>query len=657
MLKKIFIPLSLLTGLIFCSCAPEHSDIVLSKFDDQKVTMGEFENAYMKNVGDSAKTKNDSLADYKNFLDVYTKFKMKLEDAKSKGLDKDPELISELNDYKNKIGITLFLDKKIVAPGIKDLYNKRKYELRVSHIMFRVDSTSEEKVKELANAVLDSIQHGANFAEMAKKYSDDIYSKMKGGDIYYITGGELPKAFEDAAYNTPVGHVYPKLVRSPYAYHIIKVIEKRDRVPAVRLSHIFIPFKTDNGKVDSAGPKLKIDSILAMAKSGEDFAELAEKYSGDPSTKAKGGDLGFVSRRRLIQPLDEPAFNLKVGEISDVVKSPYGYHILKVTDKKDIPSFKDDEQELKEIFRKSRYNEEYDSLVNSLKKEYKLTINGSNLDYLISNADSSKVGDDSSLAQEVKGKLLYSFDGDSVSSDQFLEALNQDQNSQGKLLSSEFITSALRKNTGDSLIAKKAENFEATDSTYKALMSEYKDGIYVFKLEQDEIWNKINSDSTNLYNYYLQNKDKYTWPDRVDFSEIFNTKDSVINLVYKKLKEGISFDSLAIKYTERPGYQSRAGHFEIENANNSQLSSTANGLQGPGDYSEPFKYSNGYSIVMLNKKLPAGPKTFAEAKPEVAADYQDAESKKLQDAYAEKLINKYKPVYFYDKLSEAFKSK
>jgi peptidyl-prolyl cis-trans isomerase SurA len=657
MFKKIFIPSAFLISLIFYSCAPEHSNIVLSKFDDQNVTMGEFEKAYLKNAADTAKTKEDSLADLKNFLNVYTQFRMKLADAKSRGYASNPGIQEEMNDYKDKIGITLFLDTKIVQPGIKELYERRKYEVRISHIMFRFDAADQEKVKSLAEAVLDSIKHGADFAEMAKKYSEDMYSKMKGGDIYYITGGELPKSLEDAAYNTPVGQVYPELVRSPYGYHIIKVTDKRKRIPEIRVSHIFIPFGKKGSKEDSAEAKAKIDSILVMAKSGQDFAELAKKYSEDPSTKSKGGDLGFVSRRKLIIPLDEPAFNLKVGEISGVVESPFGYHILKVTDEKEMPSFKSDQEQLKSIFQKNQYNDEYDSLVNSLKVKYNFKVDGKNLDYISSNADTMTIGKDSLLIQKVKGKLLYSFDHDSVSSDQFLNTLNQNQNNWGKKLTLEYVTEQLKNLSSDSLIQKDAQKFEETDSTYKALMNEYRDGIYVFKIEQDEIWNKIDADSSNLYQYYLQNKDKYQSADRVDFSEIYNTKDSVINEVYNDLKNGASFDSLAKKYTERPGFREKAGHFGVEDVEASELSKAADSLNNAGDYSKPFKYSDGYSIVMLNNKLPAGPKTFDEAKAEVSANYQDAESKKLRDAYIQELINKYHPIYYYDELSEAFKSK
>ncbi len=651
MQKKILISISLFAGLILYSCAPQHSQIILSKFDNENVNMGEFEKAYQKNTEGNVEADKDSLDKLKDYLKLYTQFKMKVLYAKEKGYDKDSELQEEFKNYKSDVAQSLYLDSTIVEPGIKELYQRRKYELRISHIMFRTNSTNEEKQKSLATAVLDSILHGANFAKMAMRYSEDIYTKTKGGDISYVTAGELPKSIEDAAYSTPVGQVYPKLVKSKYGYHIIKVTDKKDRIPAIEVCHIFVNFKRENGKVDSAAARLKIDSALAKLKSGEDFAAVAKEYSEDPTTKDRGGVIGFVPRRKLIPALDTVAFSLKLGQISGVVTSPFGYHIVKVDKEEKIPPFDEDIKELKDIFKKSYYQDEYDSLVNHLKVKYNFKVDGGNLDYLISNADSSKVGDDSVLTQEAKGKLLYTFGDDSTYANQFLTQLNNDSKYSGMVLTSEILTKALREQSENGLIQMEAKEYFANDPYFQGLMKDYKDGIYIFKLEQDEVWNKVNTDSAKLYGYYLKNQDKYTFPDRVSFSEIFNMSDSVMNDIYNKLKDGASFDSLAKKYSERT-----IDH-KLEAVSSSLLTKKANELQNPGDYTEPFKDSGGHVIVMLSEKEAARPKTYEEAKAEVAADYQDLETKKLTNEFLDKLKEKYHPVYYYDKLSEAFPAK
>jgi peptidyl-prolyl cis-trans isomerase D len=98
----------------------------------------------------------------------------------------------------------------------------------------------------------------------------------------------------------------------------------------VRASHILL--KTE-GK-DEAEVKKQAEDLLAKAKAGADFAKLATEYSEDDSSKVKGGDLDFFGKGRMVPEFDKVAFSMKPGEISDLVKSQFGYHIIKVTDKK-----------------------------------------------------------------------------------------------------------------------------------------------------------------------------------------------------------------------------------------------------------------------------------------------------------------------------------
>lgn len=102
---------------------------------------------------------------------------------------------------------------------------------------------------------------------------------------------------------------------------------------SVRARHILLRvFPGDNDSV-KAEKKKKAKSILARIKQGEDFALLAREYSDDPS-KEKGGDMGYFARHTMVAPFDSAAFALAVGQVSEVVKSPFGYHIIKVEDKK-----------------------------------------------------------------------------------------------------------------------------------------------------------------------------------------------------------------------------------------------------------------------------------------------------------------------------------
>ena len=111
-------------------------------------------------------------------------------------------------------------------------------------------------------------------------------------------------------------------------------VRKQQRTPSsVRASHILIQVYPDDSQKEKKLAREKIENILMQAKAGENFAELARKYSEGPSS-INEGDLGFFSRDMMVKPFEDAAFSLMKGEISDVVETQFGYHIIKVTDQK-----------------------------------------------------------------------------------------------------------------------------------------------------------------------------------------------------------------------------------------------------------------------------------------------------------------------------------
>ncbi len=654
MFLRLSVLISVFLTFILASCSPEHSKIVLSEFGDRQITMGEFENVYTKNVGSFEKAKEDSLEKMKNFLELYTNFKMKLRDAEVRGFQADQALNDELLDYKKKVGVTYILEKDLVEPGIEDLYNKRKWELRVSHLMIRPDSTGMEGAKKTAQAVLDSIKNGADFVKMVKLYSQDTFSKPSGGDIFYITGGQLPFEFEDAAYATNVGEVHPEVVMTKFGAHIIKVTEKKERTPKIRASHILVAFQNENGPVDSSVAKAKADSILAQIKNGVDFAELASQYSDDPGSKTKSGDLGYFERRMMVKEFDEAAFKLGIGEVSDVVRTNYGYHIIKVTDREKYPTFDQDKEELKKLFKQTRYQAEYDALIANLKTKYNFSVNENTLSQIVGYSDTLKVGAENPNLTLFKDNVIYSYANNNVTAGNFYEKMGATSEFINKKINTDLLSSAISKFSSDDLLEEEALNLEKRDSVFASLMDDYKNGIYIFKLQEDEVWNKIEIDSVKLKQFYDDTKSNYVWGDRVDFSEIFARKDSLINYYYQLLKDGEHFDSLAVKYTERPGFKEKAGSFGLQDVKTTQQAVTANNLKNPGDYSNPFQTPGGWSIVKLNSKEASRIKTFEEAKAEVSGAFQESESKRLEKEYIDSLRKRYNPEINYDELTKAF---
>lgn len=132
-----------------------------------------------------------------------------------------------------------------------------------------------------------------------------------------------PKEFEKEV------KVSPQEVKEYYEYNLDRFIEEEK----VKARHILFRLKDGASKEEEEAVRKKAESVLKKAKEGKDFAELAKKYSEGP-TKDKGGDLGWFSRGRMVKPFEKAAFDLGKGEVSDLVRTRFGYHIIKVEDKR-----------------------------------------------------------------------------------------------------------------------------------------------------------------------------------------------------------------------------------------------------------------------------------------------------------------------------------
>jgi len=659
MFKKLLLIVGLLT-IMLMSCTPKHSEILVAKYGDDQIQMDEFEKAYAKNVGSLDVAKKDSVDKLKDFLDLYSVYKMKLKDAASRGFDKDSATTDELESYRKTIGASYYLENELYEKGIKDLYNKRSEELRISHLLIRTDTLSVVEAEKKCEDIIDRVNKGEKFEDLVKLYTDDKFSKDKGGDIYYITAGTIIPEFEDAAYSTPVGTVNPTPVKTKYGYHIIKVTNKMKRIPQIKASHILIRTQDNEGKPDSVG-KLKLTKeLLARIKGGEDFGKLASEYSDDPGSKTKNGELGYFARRQMVQSFDEAAFNLKVGEVSDIVESRFGYHIIKLLDKKQYPSYEDEKKQVRELYEKTRKNSDRDNLVKSLSEEMGYVLYENGLKSIVVqdtfNAALSSNYWESDYRNLVKDTDLFEINKVKYSLDDLVESNIKNDKNIGKKINQQLVRSLVKTFKDNKVIELKASKVLAKNDSFTSLMNEYKNGIYIFKLQEEEVWSKMDLDSSKINSLYEQTKKNYVFPDQAEFLEIFSRKDSLINEYYTQLQSGEDFENLAKKKTERIKFKTKAGNQGMVEISKSELGKQAFSLDNIGDYSKVFKYSNGWSIVKLLNKIESREKTFAEARAEVTSKFQDMESLRLEKEYKTKLEKTYNPKLFYDELKNAYKA-
>ena len=208
--------------------------------------------------------------------------------------------------------------------------------LSASHILVMHNESQRKppeinRTKEAAlariNEALAKVKGGADFAEIAKEYSD-CPSKLKGGDLGTFPSRMMAAPFSRATMDMEVGQI-SEPVETMFGYHVIK----RQKVVEIHARHILV-MHTESMRKPRTVTRTKEEALARIKEvqkklkaKDADFAALAQEYS-DCSSKSRGGDLGSFGKGRMAPQFEKAAFDLDVNQISDVVETPFGYHII-----------------------------------------------------------------------------------------------------------------------------------------------------------------------------------------------------------------------------------------------------------------------------------------------------------------------------------------
>jgi len=242
------------------------------------------------------------------------------------------------------------------------------YQLSNIFVVPKPDSAIEAEIRRKLQSVLDSIRAGGDFADFARRYSQDG-TAASGGDLGWAKRGTFVTEFEAAAFSLTEKGI-SGIVKTEFGFHLIQLLERRGE--SVHTRHILL--RVEKGAASDSAAIILLRELRSRALAGEPFAELAKKYSEDEETKALGGDLGTVTLDQLAPEFVEVVETMKSGEISEpqrvTLKNSYGYQIVWVRQR--IPAhamnLEDDYRRVEQValfFRRNRVNTEW---VEELKK-------------------------------------------------------------------------------------------------------------------------------------------------------------------------------------------------------------------------------------------------------------------------------------------------
>ncbi|MCX7550647.1 peptidylprolyl isomerase [Xanthomarina sp. F2636L] len=599
--------------------AQNPNDKVLFTVDNDPVYASEFTRVFNKNID---LVKDESQKNVDEYLKLFINYKLKLKEANTLGLDKKPTYLNELNSYKSQLAANYLTNSKVTDELIDEAYNRMINEIQASHILIRLNENPTPE---------DTLQAYNRLLKLRDRISAEGFETVKnevhnGKTVYaeelgYFTAFKMVYNFETAAYNTPVGEVSMPF-KTKFGYHIVVVTDQRASRGERTVAHIMV----NNQKKDRPhdNPESRINDIYLKLQQGEDFESLAKQFSEDQSSASKGGMLSpFTGGQLSSIEFENEAFALeKIGDVSKPFKTDFGWHIIKLYNKKSVESLEKMKGELEgKVKKDSRSKLINESLINDLKEQYHVSNVQPDLSYFESILNDDYFVGNWVLPMDFKSnERLIKIQKKQLTYDDFGNYLEQSQKRKtSKVLFKTLVSDAYHAFLDKELLTYKEEQLEFENQDYANIVQEYRDGLLLFDLMETEIWNAAKNDSVGLQTYYKNNKDNYYWNERADAVVASSAKKSTIKKVHKLLQSQQTPEQIK----EALNSENEIDVIFTSGIMDAQHQSLPASFQFKTGVSDVYKFNDGYIVANVKEVLPKQLKTFDEAKGAVISDFQN----------------------------------
>lgn len=489
------------------------------------------------------------------YLDMFINFKLKVAEAEAQGIDTTESFKKELKGYRAQATPKYLQDEAAMDSLIEMSWKRLAKDRRAAHIAIQCPMSADSATEAEALAKITSAYNRVTIGKPVKargskavKYKKDPFDMVArevstdpnvqetGGELGWITPFRYVYPLEEAVYNTPVGE-YSPIFRTQYGFHFVLVEEERDHIE-VKASHIMKMVPRDDAAAELA-KKALIDSI-ASTVTKDNFAEVAARESEDRGSSVRGGGLGWFGKGMMVKPFEDAAFALKEGEISEPIRSQYGWHIILKEGERGIQPLDSMYANIKrQVMRDERAKEADKSFIRKTRAEY-------NLPAEMSDADVRAYAD---------------------------------------------------------------EHLEEKYTDLRHLVQEYHDGILLFEVSLNEVWDKAAKDTAGLEAFFKANKKNYTWEAPRWKGYIIHAKDKNSAKAAKAIIKSAHPDSVKNYINHRINQDSltyvkvQHGLWELD--------------QMPSAATEELPI-----VELMGKKLKA-PEVWSDEKGKVTTDYQD----------------------------------
>lgn len=511
--------------LSLAAVAVAQDDPALFTVDGRPVPLSEFKYIYSKTNQDKADFSEKSLRDY---LDLYTNFKLKVRKARDMQLDTVAATQSELEGYRRQLAKSYLEDKEVTEKLVREVYDRMLLDVDISHIFVTCDRNAKAadtlRAYNRAMSWLAKIKGGTPFETIAADSSEDKSAKENRGALGYITA-MLPDgyyAMEQAIYATRPGQLYPTPIRSGSGYHILRVNATRPARGEIEVAQILLRKSPDNPE-KTAQAKMRADSIATALRNGTaKWEDMCNQFSDDKQTAPKGGYIGFFGINRYQRAFEDAAFAIEAdGGISPVVETSIGYHLIKRINRRPIGSFDTMKKALNDrVKRDSRSEVARQSIIRRIQRDGNFQAFPAAFQEWMSRQQDSvfltfrwkpdPAKPQTPLMQYGKDKVYTVADFEEYCA----RASRERMRGSGYPLAE--TAEKLHKTWSDDVALLFEESqLDKKYPEFRSLMREYEEGILLFEALKINVWDRANTDSVGLAQYFSQNlKDKYRWEER-----------------------------------------------------------------------------------------------------------------------------------------------
>lgn len=622
-----------LSVLLLCIAGFLHAqtnDPVLFTVDNEPVRVSEFSYIYSKTNQDKADFSEASLREY---LDLYTKFKLKVHRARDMQLDTVEALRKELEGYRRQLANSYLVDKEVTEKLVEEAYRNMQQDVDISHLFVACPANAPaadtlrayKRILQWQNL----LNSGTPFDKLAVDSSEDQSAKENRGGLGFVTA-MLPNgyyALEHAAYNGKPGQVLGPL-RSNNGYHLLRVNAFRPARGEVEVAQIL--FRKTQDEAENAATKARADSIYnGLMNKRITWEDACARFSADKTTAGKSGYLGFFGINRYQKSFEDAAFGLQTdGEISRPVETSIGYHIIRRLSRRPVQSLDVLRRPLTDRVKRDQRSElAKKTMIDRIKREnnfktFPETLNRWAAQQVDTVFLTYRWKPNPALPKDVLMQLGPEHPYTVADFEDFCARASRERMQGSGTPLREVIDRLYANWTDDVAMQFEESQLDKKYPEFKSLMREYEEGILLFDATKQLVWDRANADTVGLQQFFdTQLQGKYLWGERARTSlYTLKTDDPKTIEAVRKTAATKSAADVAKKHNKKTETLTVLEK-KYEKGKNKDIGD----LWSAGAMTATKTDSTTHTAVFykIEEIMPPSPKALSECRGYVVADYQD----------------------------------